>query len=64
MTADLLNSTNWSAKALAGEWKALSGGQIDVIEPATGQALAFSRPADGRPAAPRDGLAPVPAPLR
>lgn len=40
MTADLLNSTNWSAKALAGEWKALSGGQIDVIEPATGQVLA------------------------
>ncbi|MDP2407887.1 MAG: benzaldehyde dehydrogenase [Hydrogenophaga sp.] len=40
MTTDLLNTTDWSAKALAGEWKALSGGQIDVIEPATGQVLA------------------------
>jgi benzaldehyde dehydrogenase (NAD) len=35
----LLNGTDWSAKALAGEWKALKGGTIDVIEPATGQSL-------------------------
>ena len=40
MTTDLLNTMDWSAKALAGEWKTLSGGQIDVIEPATGQVLA------------------------
>jgi benzaldehyde dehydrogenase (NAD) len=40
MTTDLLNTMDWSAKALAGEWKTLPGGQIDVIEPATGQVLA------------------------
>jgi benzaldehyde dehydrogenase (NAD) len=40
MTNDVLNATDWSGTALAGEWKSLSGGQIDVIEPATGQVLA------------------------
>lgn len=38
--SSLLNATDWSGKALAGEWKALSGGSLDVIEPATGESLA------------------------
>lgn len=52
--SNLLNETNWSGKALAGEWKALSGGQIDVIEPATGQSLgkvALANAADVRASA-------------
>ncbi|MDR3452413.1 MAG: benzaldehyde dehydrogenase [Rhodoferax sp.] len=39
MTSSLLKATDWAGKALAGEWKALAGGQIEVTEPATGQPL-------------------------
>jgi benzaldehyde dehydrogenase (NAD) len=39
MTSSLLKTTDWAGKALAGEWKALAGGNIEVIEPATGQPL-------------------------
>lgn len=52
--SSLLNGTDWSAKALAGEWKALKGGTIDVIEPATGQSLgkvAMANAADVRASA-------------
>ena len=39
MTSSLLTATDWTGKALASEWKALAGGILDVIEPATGQPL-------------------------
>ncbi|MFZ2386587.1 MAG: benzaldehyde dehydrogenase [Polaromonas sp.] len=39
MTSSLLKITDWAGKALMGEWKALAGGHIEVIEPATGQPL-------------------------
>jgi benzaldehyde dehydrogenase (NAD) len=39
MSLSLLAATEWSGKALAGEWKSLAGGRLDVIEPATGQTL-------------------------
>jgi benzaldehyde dehydrogenase (NAD) len=39
MTGCLLKGTDWSGKAFAGEWQSLSGGQIDIKEPATGQSL-------------------------
>lgn len=39
MSLSLLAATEWSGKALAGEWKALAGGRLDVTEPATGQPL-------------------------
>jgi benzaldehyde dehydrogenase (NAD) len=39
MMSSLLKKNEWAGKALAGEWRALAGGQIDVIEPATGQIL-------------------------
>ena len=39
MSMKLLDATNWSGKALSGEWKALDGGHLDVIEPATGQPI-------------------------
>ena len=39
MSLSLLAATEWNGKALAGEWKTLAGGRIDVIEPATGQTL-------------------------
>src|SRR5437868_9129166 len=40
MTDGLLKSTNWAGKALSGTWKAMAGGVIDVMEPATGETLA------------------------
>ena len=40
MSEELLKSADWSGKALSGAWKALSGGTIDVREPATGEVLA------------------------
>ena len=39
MSMKLLDATDWSGKALSGEWKALEGGHLDVIEPATGQPI-------------------------
>ena len=36
---NILNSDIWTGKALSTEWKALAGGVIDVIEPATGNSL-------------------------
>jgi benzaldehyde dehydrogenase (NAD) len=39
MSLSLLAATEWSGKALSGEWKTLAGGRLDVIEPATGQTL-------------------------
>ena len=39
MTGHLLSLTDWADKALSGGWKALGGGVIDVVEPATGQPL-------------------------
>jgi benzaldehyde dehydrogenase (NAD) len=39
MTLSLLAATEWSGKALAGEWKTPGGGRLNVIEPATGQTL-------------------------
>lgn len=39
MTSSLLTAADWSGKALLGTWNALGGGQIDVIEPATGDVL-------------------------
>lgn len=39
MSDGLLTKTNWSGKALAGEWMALAGGQVEVTEPATGQPI-------------------------
>lgn len=40
MTSPFLSPADWSGKALSGSWKTLSGGHIDVTEPATGQNLA------------------------
>lgn len=37
--SSLLNGTDWAGKALAGEWKSLEGGQIEVLEPSTNQTL-------------------------
>ena len=39
MSGSLLNTTEWSGKALAGEWRPLTGGPLDVIEPATNQPI-------------------------
>ena len=39
MSMKLLDATDWSGKALSSEWRALDGGHLDVIEPATGQPL-------------------------
>lgn len=39
MTGNLIGDVNWSGKAYCGAWKSLSGGRIDVIEPATGEVL-------------------------
>lgn len=39
MTGCLLKGSDWSGKAFVGEWQSLSGGQIDIKEPATGQSL-------------------------
>ena len=39
MSIKLLDATEWSGKALSGEWRALDGGHLDVIEPATGQPI-------------------------
>ncbi len=39
MTNQLLTTVDWTGKALSGEWKDLSGGCIDVMEPATGEVL-------------------------
>ena len=36
----MLSESKWAGKGLAGEWKALLGGVIDVAEPATGGVLA------------------------
>ncbi|MBO9516185.1 MAG: benzaldehyde dehydrogenase [Variovorax sp.] len=41
MNISLLASADWSRCALAGEWKPLAGGQIEVKEPATGQPLGW-----------------------
>ena len=38
--SNLLSEARWSGKGLAGQWQALAGGVIEVIEPATGQVLA------------------------
>jgi benzaldehyde dehydrogenase (NAD) len=35
----LLSTTEWSSKGLADEWKPLTGGPLDVIEPATNQPI-------------------------
>jgi len=53
MTSSLLTSTDWAGKGLSGEWKTLSGGAIDILEPATGESLgrvARATPADVRAA--------------
>lgn len=39
MSLSLLAATEWKGRGLAGDWKPLAGGTIDVIEPATGQTL-------------------------
>ena len=39
MTGSLLNASKWTGKALAGEWTTLSGGQFEVLEPATAQPI-------------------------
>lgn len=39
MTGSLLNASKWTGKALAGEWTTLSGGQLEVLEPATTQPI-------------------------
>src|SRR5690349_3956974 len=39
MTLSLLAASDWSGRALAGTWKPLAGGRIEVTEPATGQPL-------------------------
>ena len=39
MIGSLLSTTEWSGKALAREWKPLTGGPLDVIEPATTQPI-------------------------
>jgi benzaldehyde dehydrogenase (NAD) len=38
--SSVLKESKWAGKGLAGEWKALAGGMIDVVEPATGEVLA------------------------
>lgn len=53
-TKALLNPDTWSGKAFTGQWQALSGGLIEVMEPATGECLATvarATPADVRAAA-------------
>ena len=37
---NLLDASRWTGKGLVGEWRALAGGVIDVIEPATTQKIA------------------------
>ncbi|WP_069816964.1 benzaldehyde dehydrogenase [Streptomyces sp. TP-A0874] len=37
---DLLDSTVWGGRGWAGHWQPLSGGEIDIVEPATGGVLA------------------------
>jgi benzaldehyde dehydrogenase (NAD) len=39
MSLSLLAATEWKGRALAGEWKPLAGGSIEVTEPATGQPI-------------------------
>lgn len=39
MTLSLLAAAEWSGRALAGTWKPLAGGRIEITEPATGQPL-------------------------
>jgi benzaldehyde dehydrogenase (NAD) len=39
MSLSLLAATEWKGRALAGTWKTLAGGSIDVTEPATGQPI-------------------------
>ncbi|MDO8768553.1 MAG: benzaldehyde dehydrogenase [Burkholderiaceae bacterium] len=39
MTSSLFTTADWPGKALSGIWKTMTGGHIDVIEPATGQTL-------------------------
>jgi benzaldehyde dehydrogenase (NAD) len=39
MTSSLMTATKWAGKGFTGEWKTLSGGDLDVTEPATGQLL-------------------------
>lgn len=46
MSGNLLTDTDWAGKALSGEWRPLSGGTIDVLEPATGKSLARVARAD------------------
>ncbi|MEB2400778.1 MAG: benzaldehyde dehydrogenase [Alcaligenaceae bacterium] len=38
--SNLLNACDWAGKALADGWQTLSGGEISVMEPATGDVLA------------------------
>lgn len=39
MQSTLLAESIWTGKALAGEWTVLTGGQIEVLEPATSQPI-------------------------
>src|SRR5688572_17029022 len=47
MTTSILDSGRWAGKALAGQWKTLEGGTIDVTEPATGKQLGRVARANG-----------------
>ena len=40
MTNNLMTTVDWAGKALSVTWKTLSGGQLEITEPATGQTLA------------------------
>lgn len=48
MAGDLLSAAGWLGCGLLGNWKALSGGRIDIVEPATGQWLATTGRANGQ----------------
>lgn len=37
--SNLLNASNWAGKAWSNGWQTLSGGEISVVEPATGEIL-------------------------
>jgi len=40
MSIDVLAAADWTGRALSGHWKNLAGGTLEVMEPATGEALA------------------------